>query len=218
MIMKISLLVLSCLVISISGCRKEISRTAGLRPGQLDMTIGSEVLRSSDGTTLPPLSYYQFGGNAGNYFGLLADFGCEDRDTLQIIFGNIITPDYFLTEENMYELLGVGTKPLASLGAFSSYPGLATGASEVAYTDKNKVQWCSTRITEKTHDGQVSVDVSVPAQENAVHIDTSFVESSAYGLNPVFIIKGSIHVTLYEVNGDRRQQLSGKFCTRLGLP
>ena len=205
------------IVSMLCSCRKEQSGTAGnVAASEINFTCGNEALTYLKSGKTNNISYYQFGGNAGNYFGLAADFTFSPSSTMQLLFGSIITSDYFLTEENVSRLLSPGRKSWGSLGAFNAHPGIQQGAVEIAYTDDDGQRWCSTIQKEYENNGRLQTKVTLP-RVGYLAVDTAFVNESTHGLNPSFWVKGTVNTMLYEVNGDRQLPLAGTFCALVGI-
>ncbi len=204
--------VLIILLVVLQGCRKEHSSDAEPEDRyevafELD---GEKVYMTYSADEANEYSMYMFGGMAGNYFGVGCEFKINERASVTITLGTMLTPSTRLTDPNLLHLVAPGERQYGSLGAFSSYPARDSNRVEIAYTDKQSRRWCSTRMKEKhTHSG-IETDVQVKQPQGKFTIEE--VEKVMLPAGETgYRVSGYFDCFLYEVNGHAKKRMKGNF-------
>lgn len=163
-----------------------------------------------------PFSTYSFGGVAGVYFGSVSNFKGEGDVSFDITFGTSIVDFLNVTLADIQRLITPGTRKFGSLGAFSSFPSLDSGMVEITYTDRQSRCWCSTRITEKKTNQGVETSTGIEQAGSSFVIEEIEKTKTSEGLD-AFLIRGRFQCFIYELNGDAKKKIKGKFEAMAGV-
>jgi len=197
------------------SCKKEGGiETSREDSPELEITIdGADGLQAAASNNAHSL--YSFGGVAGTYYGCTASFTMGGEQAFDITFGTSLTSGVSISDDEMLNLLAPGPRTFGSLGSFSSYPGLEAGKVEIAFTDKKGKRWCSTKMTEKLTPQGLETDIFLD-QRSASFIIDEVKKINTGQLENGFRLKGHFECFLYEVNGDAKKKIKGKFKGMVG--
>ncbi len=206
-------LISGCLAVS---CKKESGRH--IEQGQPEINLffegtQEEHLANPDKNEH---SMYSFGGVSGTYYGCTSSFKLKQKVSIDITLGTQRSTNLQISDDEFHQLIIPGERKFGSLGSFTSFPAMENGRVEIAFTDKKGGRWCSTRITERMTPRGIETQIMLDQFDGVFVID----DTHKIEIGPEkegYRIKGHFDCYLYEVNGDAKRKIKGKFQGVVGV-